>query len=213
MTEDELIALNQRSYNEIADEFQASRPEIWPELKYFSKLVQKGDRILDLGCGHGRLIKLFEQTTIDYHGFDLSRNLIESARQKYPEFSFRVGDARRLPYQDSLFDSVWLIALLHHLPEAAAARVLSEAVRVVKPGGRIIITVWQPDRISFWQKLNRNSFLRQWGDRALIYYHFFSLRGLKRVVLRSGALIEEAGFLKRGRRRNCFIVAYRAPIA
>lgn len=213
LTEDELIALNQRGYDEIANDFQASRSELWPELNYFSKLVQKGDRILDLGCAHGRLIKLFEQTTIDYHGLDLSRKLIESARQKNPEFAFKVGDARQLPYQNKLFDSVWLIALLHHLPDSAVLKVLKEAARVVKPGGRIVITVWHPDKINFWRKLGRRSFLRKWGDQSLLYYRFFRPRELKRLVLKSGVVVAEEGFLKRGRRCNYFIIAYRAPIA
>jgi ubiquinone/menaquinone biosynthesis C-methylase UbiE len=215
MTDDELIALNQRGYDESSSLFQVTRPVIWPELEYFKQFTESGNKVLDVGCGHGRLVKLFSGPNIDYHGFDHSEKLIKAAQITYPELFFRVGDARALPYADNYFDSVWMIALLHHFSPTACLAALREAHRVIRPLGKIIITVWQPKRswVKKWFHLGKRSFLKKWGGQSWLYYHYFTPNELKSLVGKAGFMIWEEGFLKRRNRNNYFIVAYRAPIA
>lgn len=55
--------------------------------------------------------------------------------------------------------------------------------------------------------------MRKWGGRSWLYYHYFKPEELKRLVEKSGWSILETGFLKKGKRANLFVVAYRAPIA
>jgi ubiquinone/menaquinone biosynthesis C-methylase UbiE len=53
------------------------------------------------------------------------------------------GDARRLPYPDDTFDATYLVATLGEIPDKQ--RVLEELVRVLKPGGRLVVGEGQPD--------------------------------------------------------------------
>ena len=215
LTDDELVELNRQGYNQESSQFQSCRKTIWPELREFERFIQPNSKILDLGCGHGRLTELFTNTGVEYHGFDYSEELIRIAKSNHPLSSFRVGDARHLPYVDNYFDSIWAIALLHHLSPSATLKTLKEAYRTLCINGKIIITVWQPH--SSWIKkkyhLDRRSFLKKWGGRSWLYYHYFTPNELKKLVRRSGLKILEEGFLKKNKRCNYFIVAYRAPIA
>ncbi len=215
LNEDELVELNRRGYDLISQDFQATRQHIWPELEYLKNWVAPGERVLDLGCGHGRLINLFDGLKIDYHGLDHSGELIEAAKRRFPGHSFQVGDVRQLPYSDALFGSVWLIALLHHLPPSASAKAIKEACRVVRPSGKVIITVWQPhfSWLKNWRRHGRRSFFKKWGGQSWLYYYFFKPEELKKLVESLGLAILEEGFLVKGKRRNYFIIACRAPIA
>ncbi len=213
--EDDLIRLNQSGYDRISHDFKVSRAAFWSELNHSRSLVKSGDKVLDLGCGYGRLIKMFEGLTIDYHGLDHSAKLITLARARYPSSRFSQGDVRTLPYDNELFDSVWMIALLHHLPVSASRKAPAEAARVIKPNGRMIITVWQPDPAwgKSWCRLGPNSFLKKWGGQSWLYYYHFRPEELKKMVSRSRLIVLEEGFLRKGKRSNYFIVAKRAPIA
>lgn len=215
MKEDELIELNRLGYNRISADFKLSRANLWPELKYFKKFVEKGDSVLDIGCAHGRLVKLLDGLRIDYHGLDYSAELIKIARRENPGLSFKIGDARALPYVSERFDSVWMIALLHHLNPKACLKVIGEAKRVLRPSGKIIITVWQPDKswMKSWRRIGRNSFLNKWGEKSWLYYYYYRPRKIKSLVKKTDLLILEEGYLVRGSNKNYFIVAQKAPIA
>ncbi len=213
--EDELIELNRQGYNRISSDFRLSRPGIWPELRYFSQFIEEGDSILDLGCGHGRLINLLKDLRIDYHGLDYSAELVKIARKENPGFIFKVGDARELPYGPKTFDSVWLIALLHHLNPKACLKVLKESRRVLKPSGKIIITIWQPHKewTKSWQRIGSNSFLNKWGGKSWLYYYRYHPKKIKSLIKKAGLLILEEGHLIKKKKKNYFIVACKAPIA
>ncbi|HUJ80061.1 MAG TPA: class I SAM-dependent methyltransferase [Nitrospiria bacterium] len=76
-----------------------------------------------------------------YVGLDLTPAMLRRARQAAEragiDVSLQLGDAMRLPYRDRVFDAVLLHLILAVVPDPRAA--LAEAVRVVKPGGRLLI--------------------------------------------------------------------------
>ena len=53
-------------YDAFAEEFSATREQSWPEFDKLKKHLQKGDRILDLGCGNGRLRKFLDEKLIPF---------------------------------------------------------------------------------------------------------------------------------------------------
>ncbi len=61
--------------------------------KWFSQLmdIYKGQTVLDVGCGYGRIAPLFEKEK--YHGIDFSQNLLDIAKQKNPDYFFEKADA------------------------------------------------------------------------------------------------------------------------
>lgn len=70
------------SYNQFASEFNKSRQNLWPELLEFKKYLKNGIKILDLGCGNGRLISLLKDYEIYYIGSDISVFLIMPKNKK-----------------------------------------------------------------------------------------------------------------------------------
>jgi len=111
-----LLDKTQVNYNRIASHFSNTRKYIWDDLKYFEGFVNNGDRVLDLGCGNGRLLELFKNKDIEYIGIDNSENMIEIAKTKYPGANFQVGNVLNLPLKNNSFDKVFSIAVLHHIP-------------------------------------------------------------------------------------------------
>lgn len=94
-------------------------------------------RILDLGCGSGRNVVPLENAGYEVHGIDSAPESIEICRQfvRAPE-RFREASAASLPFSDSHFDAVLDVGCLHMLPDRVSrATALSEACRVLKPGG------------------------------------------------------------------------------
>lgn len=126
----------------------------------FDKLgVQPGQRVLDLGCGGGRHAFELYRRGADVTAFDQDVEELENVAAMFaamkdegeaPETAQAQtvsGDALALPFPDAHFDIVIASEILEHIPEDEKA--MAELVRVVKPGGRVVVTVprnW-PERI------------------------------------------------------------------
>lgn len=104
--------------------------------------LKPGQRLLDFGCGPGTismgLAKAVEPG--EFHGIDMEESQIDIARSVaqaggYGNAAFHVGDVTALPFEDDYFDVAFCHTVLTHVPNTAAA--LSEAKRVLKPGGLI----------------------------------------------------------------------------
>ncbi|MEN1969071.1 class I SAM-dependent methyltransferase [Lentibacillus sp. N15] len=95
----------------------------------------KGESILDLGCGTGDLAKTLHDLGVQVIGIDTSENMISQAQAKYPSITFQVGNAIELPF-DEKFDAVFSNATIHWIktPEQA----LQSIYRSLKKGGRFV---------------------------------------------------------------------------
>ena len=191
-----ILEENKQTYNEIADEFDKTRNKYDFLMDELKKYVKGNERVLDLGCGNGRLYKIFENRNVDYTGVDFSENLIQKDIKKYGNH-FKTADILSLPFPGENFDSVWAIAVLHHIPTAELRkRVLSEIKRVLGPKGKVIATCWKIK--SFFRK---DIFIPFHGKRR--YYHVFSKREIGGLFEKAGFKIEELKILK----NNILVVA------
>lgn len=104
----------------------------------------EGRRVLDAGCGSGPLAADLLQRGAVVSGFDLSAGMIDLARERLgEEVDLRVADlAGPLPYEDAGFDVVVSSLALHYLPDWGPA--LAELRRVLRPGGRLVVSVPHP---------------------------------------------------------------------
>lgn len=107
--------------------------------------------VLDVGCGVGKITKLFTEAGADAYGVDLSCLSPLWAREGNDPRHFISGDATNLPFSDNYFDFVYSLGVIEHIGtiighctlsndyKAKRARFARELIRVTKSGGRIII--------------------------------------------------------------------------
>jgi SAM-dependent methyltransferase len=106
--------------------------------------VDAGDRLLDVACGSGLAIELARLRGAICSGIDASPRLIAVARDRNPESDIAVGDMHALPWDAASFDVVTSFrGIWGTTPDAVA-----EISRVLRPGGRVGITVWGHLKIS-----------------------------------------------------------------
>ena len=96
--------------------------------------------LLDIGCGTGFLFEQLQRVkAADYYGLDLSPEMLRVARAKFGDtVTFTVGSSDELPFSDNSFDVVTCVQSFHHYPYPEKA--MSEAYRVLKPGGLYILS-------------------------------------------------------------------------
>ncbi|WP_254525084.1 class I SAM-dependent methyltransferase [Natrinema caseinilyticum] len=96
---------------------------------------ERGERILDLGCGTGHLTARISDSGATAVGLDASDEMISKARDTYPECEFVCADARDFSF-DEPFDAVFSNAALHWIPDQDA--VLESVADALDPGGRFV---------------------------------------------------------------------------
>jgi len=95
----------------------------------------KGKKILDLGCGTGRLIPILSGEII---GADVSEKMLAIAKKRFPKIKFLKEDALNLSFEDESFDAVVCAFLIVHIKDPA--KLFEEVYRVIKPGGVFVLT-------------------------------------------------------------------------
>lgn len=220
---EDLLEKTKQDYNEIAQEFSATRWQIWEETKFlFNDYVIPGDKVLDLGCGNGRFFEFLKDKDINYIGVDFSERLIEIAKKKYPKVKFQVADALNLPFPNNYFDKIYSIAVLHHIPsEQFRMQFLEEARRILKPNGFLILTVWKPESkknlnlflrdvaLKLTGKLEKGDTFRSWGNKdAERYFHYFLEKELANLAEQAKFKIVKQGIItnERGNRKNIYLI-------
>jgi ubiquinone/menaquinone biosynthesis C-methylase UbiE len=108
--------------------------------------LQPGDQVLDVGCGTGTLAIEVQRrvgSSGRVVGIDPGTEQIARARakaaQRHVPIAFQIGVIEQLAFPDQTFDVVLSTLMMHHLPASLKAQGLAEIVRVLKPGGRVVI--------------------------------------------------------------------------
>lgn len=122
-------------------------------------LLAPASRVLEVGCGTGRFVQRAGALGFDCTGADASPDMLAMARQKCADAGvsahFELCEAARLPFRDGQFDAAYSIRLLNQTESVDyALQVIAEILRVVRPGGLVLIefaNAWRP----------------HWGGRAV----------------------------------------------
>ena len=117
----------------------------------FSKSIQiidlyQDSRLLDVGCGTGIFLKILEKKypSVQLNGIDPNQAMLAKASEKLSsKVDLELGSAESLPYDSQSFDWLVLSNCLGHIKNQEVA--LSEAHRVLKDDGKVIITDWTKD--------------------------------------------------------------------
>jgi len=183
-------------------DFLAGKPAVFASLRKVLEagfIRQKGiiknvfqlsgeKKVLDIGCGTGEFAPLLKMS--DYWGVDICYEYMAYARKKTGE-KFLVMDGNRLAFTRDVFDNILIMALLHLLKNEEVIHVLSEAKRVLKPKGRVLvmedakIEAYGSAVVRFVQKYDKGNFIRKHEEYKEMMLHFFTI--IHEWPFRSGA--------------------------
>ncbi len=220
--------LNRDFYNEFAEHFADSRGRTEPGLERILHRIVPGDRVLDLGCAHGRVAALLPQDCT-YVGLDFSAEILALADPEVAdgvETRFAALDLMDPTWVDHVrgpFD--WLIAraVFHHLPGyVTRVRVLRQAASLLASKGRIVLANWQflstkrlHRRIQEWSEIGLSKddvepgdYLLDWrrGGRGFRYVHLVDEAETQQLAEDAGLTIEEL-YRADGRENNLTLYA------
>ena len=215
----------QADYDAIADAFARSRFEMhWKEVDDMIGEVPQGAKVLDIGCGTGRVCRfLSREKTVDYTGIDISDEQLKLAARDCPQGEFVNASMLDLPFEAASFDAVFMIASLHHLlSEEEHVLALREAARVLKPEGTLYVTVFGLWRFASWpfyfqkaavksmvddvvaSQMGWKDVFKKWSmDNGVVVhrvYHAFTIRELRRLTQTAGFIIKDIGYRNNGKR-------------
>ena len=106
--------------------------------------------VLDVGCGTGAHLDLYQKVGCKVFGIDLSPAMLDVARQKLGKRAeLQLGDASQMPYSDGKFDLIVVFLALHEMPAPLRSAVMKELKRVMKKDGRILLIDYHPNPIRF----------------------------------------------------------------
>jgi len=160
-------------------------------------MPQRGGAVLDVGCGTGLHLEMYQRYGCKLYGIDTSPSMLEIAKARLGESAeLRLADATQMPYEAGSFDSVICMLALHEMDERMRSEVIGEIKRVVKRDGRILL-------IDFHAGSPRP--LKGWLSKLVIllsevaagrrhfrnYRHFMSIGGLPRLIEESKLSIEK----------------------
>jgi 2-polyprenyl-3-methyl-5-hydroxy-6-metoxy-1,4-benzoquinol methylase len=98
-----------------------------------TELLKEGIRILEIGCGAGRLTNYLTQRGFNVIGFDISESLIKDGKVRYPDAIKIIASGDSMPFSNSTFDVILSFDVLEHISDVK--RHLSEVRRILKKDG------------------------------------------------------------------------------
>lgn len=214
----QLLALNRQFYRDVAPYFAETRTQAWPGFVHIRDfLMQAGHRplqVLDAGCGNGRLYTYLAQelALASYVGLDANAELLARAqarsRDAGPQACFWQADLVHSPWPDlirgcGLFDAVFCLATLHHIPSRALrTQLMAQLAQVMQPRGHLILSNWQPlhspremKKIVDWSfcrlpvsELEAGDYLFAWnrGTKSVRYVHCLTSGEVEQMAVRAG---------------------------
>jgi len=130
--------------------------------------------VIDLGCGEGHLAGFIAKDGHTVTGIDKNKEKIETAKALYPGVTFLAGDLRSADLSPASFDTALLTEVLEHLTENTAREAVETAMDLLKPGGRLVVSVPNEDCVphrNHLQEFDRHSlrrFLEPYGKTKLV---------------------------------------------
>jgi ubiquinone/menaquinone biosynthesis C-methylase UbiE len=109
-----------------------------------------GMSVLDIGCGTGTHLGIYQQAGCRVYGIDLSPAMLNVAQAKLAgQAGLCLGDGSRMPFTGESFDLITAMLAFHEMPALLRHPVISEAKRVMKKNGRFLVIDYHPGPIRF----------------------------------------------------------------
>jgi ubiquinone/menaquinone biosynthesis C-methylase UbiE len=202
-----------RAYDQVADHFNLTRQKALPsQLIQFKQYLANGQRILDLGCGSGRIIRVLKDFEIDCVFTDISEKQLNYARKedrgKIKSAEFIVQDILDSSFPKNKFDVIFCIATFHHLKTRKdRIKFLKNVYSWLKPDGYFLMTnwnLWQKKYLAYrniWKGLGNFMVPYKNNDGQVLaqrFYHSFTHQELKKLLIKIGFRIEKIDLSESG---------------
>jgi SAM-dependent methyltransferase len=128
-------------YEEVWEELPPglTPPQLELRAAFLRDDIAPGERVLDLGCGEGRLTAIAAEHGAEVVGADVAEAALRRAREAHPGIRFElVPPHGPFPFADAAFDAVWASDVIEHV--ADTEQWVNEVRRVLAPGGRLLVT-------------------------------------------------------------------------
>lgn len=120
-------------------------PMEYDKLNYARRfIVGKNNSVLNVGFGSANFEKIFFSNTseiISWYGIDISKKSVDAAKKLFPRANFKVGSVENLQFKNETFDYVLAFEVLEHIQPSHILVVLKELKRVLKKGGKLLLSV------------------------------------------------------------------------
>ncbi len=127
-------------YNQISQVYDEVRQADVDLLNRFLQEVRFGPmlRVLDVGCGTGNHAHALQKLTqAQVYGLEPAEGMLDKARQKNQAVTWRLGSAEAIPFEANTFDFIYMIDVIHHVPDIRL--MFAEIYRVLNIGGKVCI--------------------------------------------------------------------------
>ena len=175
-------------FDDVANQWDTMRESFFPEDVRITALakakVVPGRIAADLGAGSGFITEALLQAELQVIAVDQSPEMLKVMKNKFRRFNgrvaYRVGHADTLPLQDNSVDYAFANMYLHHVEDPAQA--IREMARIVKPGGRIVVTDLDTHNHTFLVEEHHDRWM---GFERDVVSGWFEAAGLQSVTVSS----------------------------
>jgi len=209
-----ILETNKQTYDVLAKEFSETRNFVWTDMNFLLAQINKGDSVLDFGCGNGRLYPELRKD-VKYLGIDFSSGLIEEAKKKFPDAEFQVSDILEFN-SDKKFNVVISISVLNHFPKEMQDKFVEKAKSLLLPGGKLLLINWNLWNIhrkkSVWRLPHLGGLknvLTTWESsdqkkKKPLFYYAFTKGEIEKLLTRHGFLVKDNFYCAKGERMKFF---------
>ncbi len=166
------------------------------------------DNVLELGCGTGIFSAIIAERVKHLTATDFSPKMLEQATQRLAGFDnveIRGEDACHTSFDDNSFSAVLMVNLMHHADSPAT--VLRECLRILTPGGRVVVIdcAWHGTSLWSWIKTSFGRLVRRSRPPEDHHHHHFSPDDLAALITDAGLAVQETIMIRQRRHRMGFI--------
>jgi len=180
-------------WDSLAESWNNFRQKVYEKGLYH--LNWKKGKLLEIGCGNCRNLKLFKG--FDLYGIDFSSEMLKYAKKFSNKYSLNIklkkADMIKIPFKENYFDYILNLASLHHLTKENADKSLKEIYRVLKKNGQCFISVWNKYPKFIFHK--KETYI-EWKQKDKIYqryYYLYNSFELKKLLIRDNFKILKSG--------------------
>ena len=166
----------------IADELQ-HKPFDRELLDRFAAQVRGRGEVCDMGCGPGHVARHLHDAGLTVFGLDVSPRMLEQARKLNPGISFREGNMLNLDLPEAMLAGIVAFYAIVNLPKDLLPVVFQEMLRVLQPGGLLLLAFHVGDQVLQEDEL--------WGLKISMNFLFFQPAEIRHSLKQAGFVVEE----------------------